>query len=86
MRADVSSSPVFARVAEAVFLAVCPAVAFWVMHFSPIAQQDFIGTACGLGFDEQVVPELPVLDHDIPLSMLVTDRGLRRFATNCIQK
>jgi len=27
-----------------------------------------------------------VLDHDIPLGMLVTDRGLRRFATNCIQK
>ena len=51
-----------------------------------LAQQEFIGTACGLAFDDQLVPELPVLDHDIPLGMLVTDRGLRRFATNCIQK
>ena len=51
-----------------------------------LAQQEFIGTSCGLAFDDQLVPELPVLDHDIPLSMLVTDRGLRRFATNCIQK
>ena len=37
-----NKSPVFARVAEAAFLAVCPALAFWVMHFSPIAQQEFI--------------------------------------------
>jgi 5-formyltetrahydrofolate cyclo-ligase len=39
-----------------------------------------------LAFDEQLVPTLPVLDHDMPLSMLVTDRGIRRFATNCIQQ
>jgi 5-formyltetrahydrofolate cyclo-ligase len=51
-----------------------------------LAQAEFIGTSCGLAFEEQIVPELPVLDHDIPLSMLVTDRGLRRFANNCIQK
>jgi 5-formyltetrahydrofolate cyclo-ligase len=51
-----------------------------------LAQQEFIGISCGLAFDEQIVPELPVLDHDIPLSMLVTDRGIRRFATSCIQK
>jgi 5-formyltetrahydrofolate cyclo-ligase len=51
-----------------------------------LAQQEFIGTSCGMAFDEQIVPELPVLDHDIPLSMLVTDRGIRRFAANCIQK
>jgi hypothetical protein len=52
-----------------------------------LAQAEFIGTACGLAFDEQIVSgELPVLDHDIPLSMLVTDRGIRRFASNCIEK
>jgi 5-formyltetrahydrofolate cyclo-ligase len=51
-----------------------------------LAQPEFIGTSCGLAFEEQIVPELPVLDHDIPLSMLVTDRGLRRFANNCIEK
>ena len=49
-----------------------------------LAQPDFIGVSCGLGFEDQIVPELPVLDHDIPLSMLCTDRGIRRFATNCI--
>src|SRR4051794_29247084 len=49
-----------------------------------LAQPEFIGTSCGLAFDDQIVPELPVLDHDIPLSMLVTDRGIRRFANNCI--
>jgi len=51
-----------------------------------LAQPEFIGTSCGLAFDDQIVPELPVLDHDIPLSMLVTDRGIRRFANNCIEK
>jgi len=51
-----------------------------------LAQAEFIGTSCGLAFDDQIVQELPVLDHDIPLSMLVTDRGIRRFANNCIQK
>lgn len=50
-----------------------------------LAQSEFIGLSCGLAFDEQIVPTLPVLDHDMSLSMLVTDRGIRRFATNCIQ-
>ena len=49
-----------------------------------LAQSDFIGVSCGLGFEDQIVPQLPVLDHDMPLSMLCTDRGIRRFATNCI--
>jgi 5-formyltetrahydrofolate cyclo-ligase len=51
-----------------------------------LAQSEFIGVSCGLAFDEQIVEALPVLDHDIPLGMLVTDRGIRRFATNCIQQ
>lgn len=50
-----------------------------------LAQPEFVGISCGIGFDEQVVEDLPVLDHDIPLGMLVTDRGIRRFATNVIQ-
>ncbi len=49
-----------------------------------LAQGDFIGLSCGLSFEEQIVATLPVLDHDVPLSMLVTDRGIRRFASNCI--
>jgi 5-formyltetrahydrofolate cyclo-ligase len=51
-----------------------------------LAQPDFIGRTCGLAFEEQVIEEVPVLDHDIPLSMLVTDRGVRRFAPSCIQQ
>lgn len=50
-----------------------------------LAQPEFLGLSCGLAFEEQIVPALPVLDHDIPLSMLVTDRGVRRFASNLIQ-
>ncbi len=51
-----------------------------------LAQHDFLGVSCGLAFSEQVVDRLPVLDHDVPLSMLATDKGLRRFASNCIDK
>ncbi len=49
-----------------------------------LAQAEFVGVSCGLAYEEQVVPELPVLDHDVPLSMLVTDRAIRRFVSNCI--
>ena len=51
-----------------------------------LAQSEFVGVSCGLAFDEQIVEQLPLLDHDIPLSMLATDKGLRRFASNCIEK
>jgi len=51
-----------------------------------LAQSEFIGLSCGLAFEEQVVEQLPTLDHDMPLSMLVTDRGIRRFASNCIEQ
>ena len=50
-----------------------------------LAQAEFVGLSCGLGFEDQVMSALPVLDHDIPLGMLVTDRGIRRFASNLIQ-
>src|SRR5437879_914392 len=29
-----------------------------------LAQPDFLGLACGLAFDEQIIPEVPLLDHD----------------------
>jgi 5-formyltetrahydrofolate cyclo-ligase len=51
-----------------------------------LAQSEFVGRSCGLAFEEQIVEALPVLDHDIPLSMLVTDSGIRRFAPSCIEK
>ena len=50
-----------------------------------LAQTEFVGLSCGLAFEEQIVADLPVLDHDMPLGMLVTDRGIRRFASNCIE-
>jgi 5-formyltetrahydrofolate cyclo-ligase len=50
-----------------------------------LAQPEFLGVSCGLGFEEQIVENMPVLDHDVPLSMLATDRGIRRFASHCIE-
>ena len=50
-----------------------------------LAQPDFLGVSCGLGFEQQIIEELPVLDHDMPLGMLVTDGGIRRFASHCIE-
>ena len=49
-----------------------------------LAQPEFVGIACGLAFQDQVVNEIPVLDHDVPLGMLVTDRGVRRFSSKLI--
>jgi len=51
-----------------------------------LAQSDFVGLSCGLCFEEQIVEQLPVLDHDMPLSMLATDQGIRRFASHCIHQ
>ena len=49
-----------------------------------LAQPEFIGVSCGLAFEEQIVAALPTLDHDMSLSMLASDRGVRRFASHCI--
>jgi 5-formyltetrahydrofolate cyclo-ligase len=50
-----------------------------------LAQSNFMGLSCGLAFEEQVLEQIPALDHDIPLSMLTTDGAIRRFASYCIQ-
>lgn len=50
-----------------------------------LAQRDFIGVSCGLGFEEQLVCDVPILAHDVPLSMLVTDRAIRRFTQSFIR-
>ncbi len=49
-----------------------------------LAQTDFGGVSCGFAFDEQIVATLPMLDHDIPLGMLCTDRGIFRFTAHGI--
>jgi 5-formyltetrahydrofolate cyclo-ligase len=46
---------------------------------------EFAGCSCGLAFEEQIFDDLPVLDHDIPLSMLATEAGMKRFAASCIE-
>ena len=50
-----------------------------------LAQSEFNGISCGFAFQEQVLGELPLLDHDVPLGMLVSDQGIRRFANRFIQ-
>ena len=50
-----------------------------------LAQSEFMGVTCGLAYEQQILPTLPVLDHDMPLSMLATDRAIRRFASYCIR-
>jgi 5-formyltetrahydrofolate cyclo-ligase len=50
-----------------------------------LALPEFIGLSCGLAFENQVIEDMPLLDHDMPLSMLVTNRGILRFASHCIQ-
>jgi 5-formyltetrahydrofolate cyclo-ligase len=47
---------------------------------------EFLGVSCGLAFEEQVMPSIPMLDHDVPLCMLATDRGIRRVGTACIER
>ncbi len=51
-----------------------------------LAQPDFLGVSCGLCFQEQIMPYIPMLDHDMPLGMLATDRGILRVSTPCIDR
>jgi 5-formyltetrahydrofolate cyclo-ligase len=51
-----------------------------------LAQGEFLGVSCGLCFEEQIVPYIPMLDHDVPLGMLATDRGIRRVSMPCIER
>jgi 5-formyltetrahydrofolate cyclo-ligase len=44
-----------------------------------LTQPGLSATACGFGLVEQWVEDLPVLDHDARLNMLVTDRDVVRF-------
>lgn len=44
-----------------------------------LAHPDWHGIACGLALEEQVVPEVPVSEHDMQVDMLVTDEAVRRF-------
>ena len=41
---------------------------------------------CGVGFECQVLPEVPIKDHDCPVQALVTEKGVRRTSQdqNCL--
>lgn len=44
-----------------------------------LSQREFHGVSCGFAYEEQIVPQLPTQDHDVGVSMLVTDVAIRRF-------
>lgn len=44
-----------------------------------LAQPELQATSCGLAFEDQVVPTLPVGPNDMQVGMLVTDQKVRRF-------
>lgn len=44
-----------------------------------LAHPEFQGVSCALGFEEQMVPNVPVGPLDKPVDMVVTDEKVRRF-------
>ncbi len=44
-----------------------------------LAQPGCRATICGIGFSEQIVPEVKVEAHDRPVDLLVTDEEVLRF-------
>lgn len=44
-----------------------------------LAQPAFNGTACGIGFEPQLLDQVPTASHDIRLDMLVTDQQVIKF-------
>ncbi len=49
-----------------------------------LAMPEFVGMSCGFAFENQIVDQLPVLDHDIALNMLATEQSVVRFTSSCI--
>ena len=46
-----------------------------------LASPEFKGVSVGVAFEEQVVDNLPVEPHDVPVDMLITDERLIRIKT-----
>ncbi len=44
-----------------------------------LAREKFTGKACGLSLEVQVVESIPAREHDVKVSMLVTEQQVRRF-------
>jgi 5-formyltetrahydrofolate cyclo-ligase len=45
-----------------------------------LARPDFAGMRCGFGYDEQLLPEIAIEPHDMPMQMIVTDARIVRVA------
>jgi 5-formyltetrahydrofolate cyclo-ligase len=46
-----------------------------------LSHREFRGVACGLAYEQQVLPEVPVDETDFLMDMLVTDQKVRRYTT-----
>ncbi len=46
-----------------------------------LANKQLKAIRCGMGFDEQVVDQIPVTEHDEPIDFLVTDKEVIYFKT-----
>lgn len=44
-----------------------------------LANKGFDGISVGIAFGEQIVDEVPVHSHDVPVNILVTDEEIMRF-------
>jgi 5-formyltetrahydrofolate cyclo-ligase len=44
-----------------------------------LSHRDFRAVACGLAFEEQVLPDVPTEENDIRMQMVVTDQRVLRF-------
>jgi 5-formyltetrahydrofolate cyclo-ligase len=83
VREPIEGAPVAARDIDVVF---CPGMAFDLaahrlgrgggFYDRFLGQPELRATAVGIGFDVQVMEDLPVLEHDAPLHAVVTDRRL----------
>lgn len=45
-----------------------------------LSHPGFRGTSCALAFEEQVIDDVPTVDTDMRVAMLVTDAEVRRFS------
>lgn len=47
-----------------------------------LVQERFHGKSCALALESQMVDDVPVQPHDVPLDMVVTDQNVRHFSSS----
>lgn len=50
-----------------------------------LGQRNFLGRSCGFAYEDQVLSNLATQEHDVPVSMLVTERQVRRFRASIVR-